>query len=59
MNAAISAPAVKVVRSVQEQVSPEEWQSRGQSGGMLPSHRDVWHDRDDRQPYLMPRAGHG
>jgi ribulose-5-phosphate 4-epimerase/fuculose-1-phosphate aldolase len=28
MNAAVSAPAVKVVRSVQEQVSPEEWQSR-------------------------------
>ncbi len=28
MNAAVSSPAVKVVRSVQEQVSPEEWQSR-------------------------------
>jgi hypothetical protein len=28
MNAAVSAPAVKVVRSVQDQVSPEEWQSR-------------------------------
>ena len=57
MTPPVSSPAIKVVKSVREQVSPEEWQTRVDLAACYRLTAHVRHDGDDRQPHLLPRSG--
>ena len=57
MTPPVSSPAIKIVKSVREQVSPEEWQTRIDLAACYRLTALYGHDRDDRQPHLVPCSG--
>ena len=57
MNRPVNSPAIKIVKSVRDQVSAEEWQTRVDLAACYRLTAHVRHDRDDRQPHLLPGAG--
>ena len=58
MTPPVSSPAIKIVKSVREQVSPEEWQTRVDLAACYRLTAMYGYDRDDRQPHLLPRSRH-
>jgi hypothetical protein len=55
MNPPVSAPAIKIVKSVREQVSAQEWMRASISPLRSPD-CNVRHDRIDREPHFLPRS---
>jgi hypothetical protein len=56
MSAVLQTPALKIVWSVRESVSPEEWEARVQLAAAY-RHRNLRYDRNDCEPYFLSGAG--
>ena len=60
MNPPVSSPAIKVVKSVREQVSPEEWQARVDLAACYRLTALYGMTEMIAEPHLVPGAGdHG